>query len=155
MAFHINADCQVDRFGTNATGITDFGMDAIQVDHGVNSIKWSGLPLLYFVQYAIGDRGNKRRRHFNAIYLSKVLLDFPHRHATGIQREDLVIKSYPAGLMLANDLRLKAAFTVTGDTCHSRFRIQPVKYFQWEFYLKRRNDPITTPKISNCVSGRM
>lgn len=49
------------------------------------------------------------------MHFSEVLLDFTRRHATGIQREDLVIRARPAGLMLGNDQRLEAAFTVTGD----------------------------------------
>lgn len=115
MAFHVNADRQVNRLGTNATSITDFGMDAIKIDHRIHRIERPGLPLLYFIHYAISDCRNKRGRHFSAIHFSKVLLDFTHRHATGIQRDDLVIKAHPASLMLGNDLWLKTAFTVTGD----------------------------------------
>jgi hypothetical protein len=36
-------------------------------------------------------------------------LDFPYRHATRVQRQNLVIKAGPAGLMFGNELRLEAA----------------------------------------------
>jgi len=42
-----------------------------------------------------------------------VRLDLAHRHATGVQRDDLVIKPIPAGLMLGDQLGLKAAIAVT------------------------------------------
>ena len=32
MAFHVNADRQVNGFGTNATSVTNFGMDIIEID---------------------------------------------------------------------------------------------------------------------------
>jgi hypothetical protein len=42
-------------------------------------------------------------------------LDFPHRHAPGIQRQDLVVKAGPAGLVLGDDLGFKVAVAVTRD----------------------------------------
>ena len=90
-------------------------MDAIKIDDRIHCIERPGLPLFYFIHYAVSDRRNKRRRYFRAIHFSEVLLDFTHRHATGIQRDDLVIKAHPTSLMLGNDLRLKTAFTVTGN----------------------------------------
>jgi len=44
-----------------------------------------------------------------------VRLDLTHRHATGIQGQDLVIKAAPPGLVLGHDLRLKATLAVAGD----------------------------------------
>jgi hypothetical protein len=37
-----------------------------------------------------------------------------HRHATGVQRDDLVIEPIPAGLVLGNQMGLEAAVAVTG-----------------------------------------
>ncbi len=72
-------------------------MDAIEIDDRIHCIERTGLPLFYFIHYAVSDRGNKRGRHFSAIHFGEVLLDFTHRHATGIQRDDLVIEARPAG----------------------------------------------------------
>jgi hypothetical protein len=44
-----------------------------------------------------------------------VALNLPHGHATGIERQDLFIKACPAGLVLGNDLWLKAAVTIPRD----------------------------------------
>ena len=37
-----------------------------------------------------------------------------HRHTSGIQRDDFVVKACPAGLVLGDELGLKAAVAVTG-----------------------------------------
>jgi hypothetical protein len=37
-----------------------------------------------------------------------------HRHASGLQRDDLVIKADPASLVLGDELWLEAAVVVTG-----------------------------------------
>lgn len=42
-------------------------------------------------------------------------LDLPNRHASGVEREDLVVESCPAGLVLRDKLRLEAAVSVPGD----------------------------------------
>jgi hypothetical protein len=42
-------------------------------------------------------------------------LDFSHRHAAGVQREDFVVKACPAGLVLGDDLGLKAGVAVARD----------------------------------------
>jgi len=41
-------------------------------------------------------------------------LDLPHRHAAGVQRQDLVVEASPAGLVLGDDLWLKTTVAVTG-----------------------------------------
>ena len=42
-------------------------------------------------------------------------LDLSHGHATGIEREDLLIKARPASLVLGDDLGLKAAQAIPRD----------------------------------------
>ena len=84
MTLHVNADRQVNRFSPNAAGVTDFDMDAIEIDDRIHCIERPGLPLLYFIHDTVSDRGNKRRRHFCAIHLGEVLLDLTHRQTTGI-----------------------------------------------------------------------
>ena len=41
-------------------------------------------------------------------------LNLAHGHATGVQRDDLVVKAAPAGLVLGDELRLEAAVAVSG-----------------------------------------
>src|SRR5262245_13615189 len=48
------------------------------------------------------------RRDLGAVKFSQVALDLPHRHAARVEAQNLVVKTIEPGLMLANELRLKA-----------------------------------------------
>ena len=41
-------------------------------------------------------------------------LNLAHRHAPGVQLDDLVVKARPTGLVLGNELALEAAMAVAG-----------------------------------------
>ena len=55
------------------------------------------------------------KRASAAVPVSLVALDFAHRHATRVERQDFLVKACPAGLVLGDDLGLKAAVTVARD----------------------------------------
>lgn len=57
----------------------------------------------------LGDRGE------GAVHLFEVALDLAHRHAAGVQGDDLVIESSPVCLVLGNQLGLEGALTVAGS----------------------------------------
>jgi hypothetical protein len=44
-----------------------------------------------------------------------VPLDLPHRHATGVKAQDLVIEAIEPRLTLGNQLRLEAARSIARD----------------------------------------
>jgi hypothetical protein len=54
-------------------------------------------------------------RELNCCFGFEKFLEMPlnltHRHASGIQGQDLFAKARPAGLVLGHDLRLKAGMT--------------------------------------------
>jgi hypothetical protein len=58
--------------------------------------------------------GDQARRHLGAIHFLQVRLDLAHRHTAGMQREDLVVESLPASLVLLDDLRIEGAMPVAG-----------------------------------------
>jgi hypothetical protein len=51
--------------------------------------------------------------YFCTVPVGQMGLSLTYGHAAGVQRDDLVIKASPAGLMLGYELWLKATFTVT------------------------------------------
>ena len=55
------------------------------------------------------------RRDFGAVHFFEMALNFAHRHAAGIQRQNLVVKAGPAGLMFGNELRLETAVAIPWD----------------------------------------
>ena len=50
-----------------------------------------------------------------AVHLFKMILYLTHCHATGVQRQDLLVEAVPAGLVLGDELRLEAAIAVAED----------------------------------------
>ena len=42
-------------------------------------------------------------------------MNLPHRHAAGVERQDLVVEARPAGLVLGDELRLECAVSVAGN----------------------------------------
>lgn len=56
----------------------------------------------------IGNAGNERGRNLRTVHLFQMRLDFPHRHPACVQRQYLVVKARPAGLVFGHKLRLKA-----------------------------------------------
>jgi hypothetical protein len=49
-----------------------------------------------------------------------VTLNLAHAHATGVQGQNLLVKTSPAGLVLGNDLRLETGMAIAGN-------------FDWQF----------------------
>ena len=95
-------------------------MDAVQVDDRVDRIQRPGLPRLDLVDDRIGHGRDQAGRDLRAVHLLQVRLDLAHRHAAGVQRQDLVVEAGPAGLVLGNQLRLEAALAVAGHLDRQR-----------------------------------
>lgn len=68
-----------------------FDDDAIQPDDGVDRIQRTVLPGAHFVQHAIGDLRNDGMRNLNPIQGLHQVLNVPHGHAFGVERQDLVL----------------------------------------------------------------
>ena len=74
--------------------ITASGKIALMTsDNGVGRLQWSGLPGADFVDHRVGDGGDKVRRYLNAVQLAHMALDVPCAHATGVERDDLVVET--------------------------------------------------------------
>jgi len=57
----VNAQRQIHRFDPHCAGITYFGVDAIQIDDGIDTIQWSDLPRFDFVNDGVSHRRNQGR----------------------------------------------------------------------------------------------
>ena len=56
-----------------------------------------GLPGFDLVDDRVGDRGNQGRGDLGAVHFLQVALNLPHRHAAGVQRQDLVVEAASSG----------------------------------------------------------
>src|SRR5262249_17467859 len=92
--------------------VADFDAQSVKKHHRIDPIERSVLPFTDLIKHRIRDPADQVRRDLGAIKFSQMALDLPHRHATCVKAQDLVVKAIEPGLMLANELRLKAAGTV-------------------------------------------
>src|SRR6185369_1698199 len=65
--------------------------------------------------HRVGDRRDETRGYLGAIHLGEVALNLPYGHAAGVERNNLVVKARPAGLVFADELGLEDALAVARD----------------------------------------
>src|ERR1700692_3845778 len=93
-----------------------FVVDSIKEHHGVNGLQWPVLPFSDEGQQFIRDIGDECRRDFETVQLIKVRLNIPCTDATSVHRNDLFLDAGSVCLVLLDDLRLKLAFAVSGNS---------------------------------------
>ena len=108
----IESQGQVDGLVLDHALVADLDPQRVEEDHGISAAS-SGpiLPFPHLVQDGIGDPADQVGRDVDGIELA-CSLDLPHRHAAGIQGDDLVVEAIQAGLTLGHDLRLEAAVAI-------------------------------------------
>jgi len=87
-------------------------VDAVEVNDGVDRVERTGLPGFDLLDHRVGDGRDQAGRDFHAVDFFQMALDLAHRHATGIQRENLLVEARPAGLVFGDDLRLEGAVAI-------------------------------------------
>ena len=66
----------------------------------MGGIQRTGLPDFDLLRYRVRDGGNQAGRYLGGVHLLQMALDLTHRHASGIQGDNFVIKASPTGLVL-------------------------------------------------------
>src|SRR4051812_46663701 len=70
------------------------------------------MPLVHFLDNAIGHLRNQRGTDFGSIDLLQMFLDLPRTHSSRIHRQNLVVESIKSPLMFTHDLWLECAFSI-------------------------------------------
>ena len=73
------------------------------------------MPLANLVQDGVGDPADEIGRDVDAVKLGQVALDLAHRHAAGVQAQDLVVEPVEPGLAFGDKLRLEGSRPVARD----------------------------------------
>src|SRR6266516_149415 len=89
--------------------VPDFDPQRVEKDHRIHRIKRPVLPFPDFIEYRIGDPADEVGRDFGSIELGQMALDLPHRHAAGVEAQNLVVEAVEPPLALGDQLRLEAA----------------------------------------------
>jgi len=108
-----HAQSQIDGLVTHHTVFSDLHAQGIKEDHRVHRLQWAGLPGGDFAHDGICDAADELGRHVYGVHLGQKCLNLAHRHAASVHGDDLVVKTSEAALVFADELRLKAASTVT------------------------------------------
>ncbi len=108
-AVWIERKCHIDGLVLDEAFVPDFDPQRVEKDHRIHRIKRPVLPLPDFVEYRIGDPADEVGRDFGSIELGQMALDLPHRHAAGVEAQNLVVEAVEPPLALGDQLRLEAA----------------------------------------------
>src|SRR5262249_27269236 len=99
----------------------------------IDWIERAVLPVPNLVEDPVGDPADEGGRNVRSVEFGQVALDLPHRHAAGVEAQNLVVKAVEPCLALGDQLRLEAADPVARDRNRDlailrqdRFRARPV-----------------------------
>src|SRR5262249_2857159 len=93
----------------------DVDDDAVEVNDRPDGLQASGTPEGNLAAEVGGDLGDERRRDFDAVEFLHHVLDVARGEALGVQREDLVVETAEAALVLGDELRLEGALAIARD----------------------------------------
>jgi hypothetical protein len=65
---------------------------ASEENNRIDGIERAVLPLAHLVQDGVGDPADEVRRDLYAVEFCKMALDLAHRHAAGIEAQNLIVK---------------------------------------------------------------
>ena len=94
--------------------VADLDVDGVDEDHRVDRVEGPVLPLSHAIDDLVGDRGDRLPRHLRAVDLAQVRGYLTGRQTLRRQRDDHLVDPGQPLLPLRDDLRVEAAFPVTG-----------------------------------------
>ena len=109
VAFHVDAQGQINGLVDDLPVLPDFDDDAVQIHDGVNGIQGSRLPLDDLLDNRIGDFRNQGCRYVGVVHFLERGDNLPGSHALCVQEQDFVIHRGESALVLFDQLGLEAA----------------------------------------------
>ena len=108
LAIGIESERDIDRLVFNEALIADLDPQGVEENDRVDGIERPVLPLAHLVQDGIGDPADEIGRDVDAVKLGQMAPDLAHRHAAGVQAQDLVVEPVEPGLAFGDKLRLES-----------------------------------------------
>ena len=94
--------------------VADFDPQGIKENQRIGRFQRSGLPGSDLLQHRVGDHADKIGRDLDAVELAQMAHDLAGAHAARVHRNDLVVETRKAALVLGNQLRVEAGLAVAG-----------------------------------------
>ena len=107
LAVEVDAHRHVARLVFDRVPVADLHDQRVEVDDRVDALQRPVLPRLRVLEHRVGDLRDQIRRDLGAVDLRQVSLDLADRQPAGVEADHPVVEPDPAGLALADDLRLK------------------------------------------------
>ena len=86
---------------------------SVKENYGINFLKRTILPLIYFGKYFVSYSRNKSLRYFRSVDLTQCIFYIPLRHSFGIHRHYFLFDLVGSGLSFFDDLRFKISVSVS------------------------------------------
>lgn len=110
----LGTDSGIDGLVAHYRILADLDPQGVKENHRIHRLQRPGLPGGHFGHDFIGDRTDEVGRHLGGVLLQHKALDLPHRHASGVQGDDLVVEARETAFVLGDQQWIEAALTVTG-----------------------------------------
>jgi len=92
--------------------LADLHPHRVEVDDRIDRIQRPRSPRLDVLEHGVGDATDRVAADLDAVEVGQVRGDVAHRHAAGVEREDLVVQAGQARLALAHQPRFKRPVAV-------------------------------------------
>ena len=115
VAAQVNAQGQIDRLVPYGAAVTYLDEQGIQEQDRIDRVQGPRLPGQGLVGYGVGDPRDQFGRDGHPVEIFDMALDISGAHAPCVHGDDLVVEVGPTRLVLADQLRIEAAFAVPGD----------------------------------------
>ena len=114
-AVHGNAQNHISCLGHIAVVLFNLVVDGVHEDKRVHGLQRPVLPGVDLRHDLFGNFAHQLRGNFHIVETLDLLCNIPLAHAAGVQRQDLVLHAFGVAVVLADDFRLIAALTVSGN----------------------------------------
>ena len=89
--------------------VANLDAHSIEKHHRINRIERPVLPFPHLVKDRVGDPADEVGRHVGGVEFGQVALDLAHRHAAGVEAQNLVVETGEVRLAFGDQLRLEGA----------------------------------------------
>src|SRR5580704_5431617 len=112
LAIGIERERHIDGLVLDQALVANLDAQSVKKHHRIDRVERPVLPFPPLVKDRIGDTADEIGRHVGSIEFGQVAWDLSHRHAAGIEAQNLVVETGEMRLAFGDQLRLEAADTI-------------------------------------------